>query len=286
MFIIVIVVNRKKKVLCSMNRVRKSIFVGLSCLFLIGCGKKEITSLSHLEFEVNSEVKIKSLVKVGKDVKLLNEDSFLDTSKLGQKEVSIRYKKKNKENEYKVKVQVVDTTSPSIEGAEEQEIMVGEEIKFLSDVTVKDNSGENIIPTIEGDYNINKAGEYQLLYVAVDMSGNRTEKEFVLKVNDMAIKKTGYYVYKEKETWYGFRFKKNNKVDYLINFCPGEGCGGYLLEGSYQMNGNQLQATFTYETYDIEGRTKLKTPVKWTLELKSDKQIIYDKKKYNYQKNF
>lgn len=102
----------------------------------------------------------------------------------------------------------------------------------------------------------------------------------------MAIKKTGYYVYKEKETWYGFRFKKNNKVDYLINFCPGEGCGGYLLEGSYQMNGNQLQATFTYETYDIEGRTKLKTPVKWTLELKSDKQIIYDKKKYNYQKNF
>lgn len=48
-------------------------------------------------------------------------------------------------------------------------------LKLLK-VTVTDDSGEVIEPTIEGDYNNLVAGTYPLTIVAVDSSGNRAEK--------------------------------------------------------------------------------------------------------------
>ncbi len=269
-----------------MKYYKKEFLVFIVCLLLTGCGVADVTPVDSLDFEINSEVKMQSLVKVEKDVTLVDGDTLLDTSKLGEKEVKISYKKKDKESDFTLNVKIIDTTPPLIEGKEMQEITVGEKLDFLSDVKVTDNSGEHIVPTIEGEYDVNKAGEYKLLYVAEDISGNRSEKAFALKVNAVKVKTTGYYVYKEKETWYAFRFKKNNKVDYLINFCPGAGCGGYLLEGSYKMSGSQIEATFTHLTYDVEGRKKLDKPSKWEIDIKSEKQLVYDKKKFNHQKNF
>ena len=43
-------------------------------------------------------------------------------------------------------------------------------------VTVTDDSGEEIEPTIEGDYDTLVAGTYSLTIVAIDSSGNRAEK--------------------------------------------------------------------------------------------------------------
>ena len=48
-------------------------------------------------------------------------------------------------------------------------------LKLLK-VTVTDDSGEEIEPTIEGDYDTLVAGTYSLTIVAVDSSGNRAEK--------------------------------------------------------------------------------------------------------------
>lgn len=56
-------------------------------------------------------------------------------------------------------------------------------LKLLG-VTVTDDSGEEITPFIEGDYNTLVAGTYPLTIVAVDSSGNRAEKVVNVIVKD------------------------------------------------------------------------------------------------------
>lgn len=56
-------------------------------------------------------------------------------------------------------------------------------LKLLK-VTVTDDSGEEITPFIEGDYNTLVAGTYPLTIVAVDSSGNRAEKVVNVIVKD------------------------------------------------------------------------------------------------------
>jgi len=79
---------------------------------------------------------------------------------------------------------VPDTTPPIITventtyRAEMGEAKMSEDklLNQIFKVTVTDDSGEEIEPTIEGDYDTLVAGTYPLTIVAVDSSGNRAEK--------------------------------------------------------------------------------------------------------------
>ena len=79
---------------------------------------------------------------------------------------------------------VPDTTPPIITvekttyRAEMGEAKMSEDrlLNKIFKVTVTDNSGEEITPYIEGDYDTLVAGTYSLTIVAVDSSGNRAEK--------------------------------------------------------------------------------------------------------------
>jgi len=79
---------------------------------------------------------------------------------------------------------VPDTTPPTITventtyRAEMGEARMSEDklLNKIFKVTVTDDSGEEIEPTIEGDYDTLVAGTYPLTIVAVDSSGNRAEK--------------------------------------------------------------------------------------------------------------
>ncbi len=77
---------------------------------------------------------------------------------------------------------VVDRERPVITFRDKLETEVGKDIDLLSGVSASDNSGEAITVTVEGGYDINKAGEYALKYVACDSSRNRVEECFTLKV--------------------------------------------------------------------------------------------------------
>lgn len=59
---------------------------------------------------------------------------------------------------------------------------VGEEVDLLKDVSVTDNSNENLIVSISGEYNFGQSGTYNLEYTATDSSGNKATKPFTLKV--------------------------------------------------------------------------------------------------------
>lgn len=152
--------------------------------------KEEIKLIDNLDVEINSEVNLLSFLSNDNKVEIISEDTKIDTTTLGEKELIIKYKDGEEEKEYKFTINVIDTTMPSIEYQKELSTTVGTQIDLLKDVKVVDNSLEEIIASVEGEYDFNKEGTYTLKYVAVDSSNNRVEEEFTLKVNKKEEKKT------------------------------------------------------------------------------------------------
>lgn len=145
--------------------------------------KNTILLKDDLKFEINSKVNILDIISEDNKVKVLSENEAIDTSILGEKEVTIKYEVEEKEEEKTFKITIVDTQAPNIEYKKELSTNVGTKINLLKDVKVSDNSKEEIKATIEGDYNFDNEGTYNLKYVAVDSSNNKAEEEFTLKVN-------------------------------------------------------------------------------------------------------
>lgn len=146
--------------------------------------KETIILKENLEVEINSEVNLLSFISEDNKTKIISEDETIDTSKLGEQEITIKYIDRNKEEEYTFKIKVVDTEVPTIEYEKEISITEGTEVDLLKDVKVSDNSKEEIKATIEGEYDINKVGTYNLKYIAEDSSKNKKEEEFTLIVNE------------------------------------------------------------------------------------------------------
>ena len=145
--------------------------------------KDTILLKEDLKFEINSEVNLLSMVSEENKVKVLSEDEKIDTSTLGEKEITIKYEMEEKEETKTFKITIIDTQAPTIEYKKELSTTEGTKIDLLKDVKVNDNSKEEIKATIEGDYNFDKEGTYNLKYVATDSSNNKIEEEFTLKVN-------------------------------------------------------------------------------------------------------
>ena len=112
----------------------------------------------------------------------MSEDSKIDTSKLGNQDLVIKVKNGSNTKEYKFTINVVDTTKPEIDARSEITTTIGNEIDLLEGVIVNDNSKENIKVEINGNYDFNKEGEYELEYYAKDSSGNETIQNFKLIV--------------------------------------------------------------------------------------------------------
>lgn len=145
--------------------------------------KDSILLKEELKFEINSEVRLLSLMSEDNKVKILSEDEMIDTSILGKKEVSIQYEIDGKEKIKTVQINIIDTQAPMIQYKKELSTNVGSKIDLLKDVIVSDNSKEEIKAVIEGEYNFDHEGTYHLKYVALDSSKNKKEETFTLKVN-------------------------------------------------------------------------------------------------------
>ena len=76
-------------------------------------------------------------------------------------------------------------SKPVIYGTEEPaEIFIGEEFDLERGITAKDYMGRNLKLTISGDYDINTAGVYTIIYSATDRFNNTVTAERVLIVRD------------------------------------------------------------------------------------------------------
>ena len=143
----------------------------------------KVVLLPDLNVEINSKVYNTDYIKNIKNGKIKTKKKVIDTSKLGKKKVKLiitNYFKKN--IKYSYIIRIVDTKKPSIKFNSEIKVYAGEEVDLLKDVSVSDNSKEEIKVEVSGEYDINKTSSYKLFYIAKDSSGNEAKEEFTLIV--------------------------------------------------------------------------------------------------------
>lgn len=162
------------------------IIILLAIIFLIGFSKP-INISKNFTVEVNTDVFLKDLI-----TDVTTDNIKIDTSKLGKQTINAEYKY----GKISITINVVDTIKPVINASDIVTITVGETINLLDNVSAEDNSREDIIVSTEGEYNFNKVGNYNLKYVASDLSGNKAEKDFVLKVIPLKDAPLNYTEYK------------------------------------------------------------------------------------------
>ena len=172
--------NIKKWILISIFAL---ILIVFTIIFLDSKNPIEVVLKDNLKVEVNSEAKISDFINSINTGEMVSEDKNINTTKLGKQQINIQINYKEKSYNYNFEIEVVDTINPVIEAKEEISIYVGNTIDLIQDVKVTDNSNESTLkPSVEGSYDFNVAGTYNLTYVVSDKSGNETTKEFVLKV--------------------------------------------------------------------------------------------------------
>ena len=145
---------------------------------------------NNIEVDINEKLYNLDAIKNIKNGKIITERELVNTTKLGKVKVSFQVENFFKRRvKYIYIVNVVDKEAPKIIFKNELESEIGEEIDLLKDVTVEDNSKEKITPQVEGEYDINKSGDYKLYYIAEDTSGNKAKEEFILHIKEKNVEK-------------------------------------------------------------------------------------------------
>ena len=156
-----------------------------SILIFLNYQEMEVTIKEKIEVPLNSKLTNLDNITNLKNGQIIADEKTIDTSKIGEQKINISIKNKlGKVKEYHYIVNVYDDEKPSIIFSKELTIEEGQNIDLLKDVKVEDNSQEKITPSVEGNYDINEPGKYQLYYVAKDSSDNEAKEEFTLIVKE------------------------------------------------------------------------------------------------------
>lgn len=171
---------------------KKIIIVSISCLIIISIlatilfinfKKLRFNYDSKIELILNSEAFNTDNIKDLKNGTIITNREPISTTKIGTQKINIEIEDYfGKVSKISYQVIVIDNESPVITFNKELTTEEGTTIDLLKDVKVTDNSEEDITPTIEGTYDFNKVGEYNLFYVAKDSSGNESRETFTLIV--------------------------------------------------------------------------------------------------------
>lgn len=162
------------------------ILLGLIVFIIIKNSLKvKVILKNNLNIEINEKATNISFIEKVSNGKLVTKEENIDTSKLGKKEITINLENKfGKKQNYKYTVNIVDTKKPVITFNNEIELTEGDNKDLLEGVSATDNSLEDIKVTIEGEYDLNKAGEYKIYFIAKDSSNNIAKEEATIKVKE------------------------------------------------------------------------------------------------------
>lgn len=160
---------------------KKNLIIIFICLFLIiglflvfNRKNEKNTIIINKTFEYAEKININEIIEN------YNGDIYLDTSTLGDKNITIDFNN----NSYQINYNVVDTTKPIMMGISNITIKKGDKVKFNNIGLCGDNYDRNIKCIVDGYYDVNTIGSYKLKYIATDSSGNTTESNFYLYVKD------------------------------------------------------------------------------------------------------
>ena len=167
------------------------VFIALAIVYYLHNLKLKEIEANRLKYtikedtstEINSEVHLKDYLNEVINGELINGDDLVDTSKLGEITLDLIFNNKdNIKEKYPITIKVIDTTKPIIEAKKEISSYVSNNVNLLNGVKVSDNSKEDIKAKVIGEYDINKAGKYNLKYEAIDSSNNKAEYDFILNI--------------------------------------------------------------------------------------------------------
>lgn len=184
------------------NKLKKKVIIPIVLVLLIalviggviGVKKyyksKELLVVISKKIDVSLGDKVYNTDAVKKIIngKVVDKKEVINTDKVGVQKIKLTiedYFKKTKD--YSFEVNVKDTVAPEIQAKEKLTTDYDTKIDLLKDVTATDNYDKEIEVKVEGEYDLKKAGEYKLQYIAKDSSGNETKKEVVLVVKEKVV---------------------------------------------------------------------------------------------------
>jgi len=190
-----------------------------AALFLLQ--KPVVILTDHTRFPVGEKVSLTSLVKEVKYGQLLNEEETFESVKASTRVVTFRIKTRlGKVVEETLTLEFYDNVPPVIAGGKDLSLTVGETLDLLEGITATDNSGERLAVSVQGEYDLKKAGEYKLSYFTADSAGNTATFPFTLTVMATPFDENGKMVDGVYKTSKGFELVIEDgiaKVDgYLI----------------------------------------------------------------------
>lgn len=143
---------------------------------------KKVVELSTDKVSLFDEVQLKDIIS-NINGELL-EDKKIDTTEIGEQEISFDYiTDKNIIVPYTIKIKVVDIKPPLIKTFSKYTTEVGNK-NFYNTFFCGDDYDDTPKCTIEGEYDINTPGEYNVTFKAEDSSGNISENNFLLVVKE------------------------------------------------------------------------------------------------------
>ena len=165
------------------------LFILVFIIFIFsGCSKTIIDELPEgyffelkkIDIDVYSETYLRDIVKTT-NIKY-NKKIQLDTSSLGKKESFIKFVVDKNTYIYHFNYTVKDLSKPRILSSGDRYIPVNSDVFLCDYIMYGDEYDNEPVCRVEGTYDLNKIGNYEIKYIVSDNSGNEEIFETVLHV--------------------------------------------------------------------------------------------------------
>ena len=166
----------KKIIICTITLLIGITIGVITTLYLYNKNKLTIT-LTKENIEVFEDIELKDILE---NINLLNNQK-INTETVGEQTITVKYKNKIFKYKENIKINIIDTKEPLIL-VNNVWIEEDNEIDLVNNFLCADNYDNKPNCYIEGNYDFETPGEYNLKYIAVDSSNNKTEKPFKLTV--------------------------------------------------------------------------------------------------------
>lgn len=164
----------------------KNIIIIIVFLLLCGCNKvieDEVPNNYYLSvktdtIDVYSDTKLTDII----DTNVKYEDVVLDTDNIGDKIYNLKFKIDKKNYLYHIKYNVKDLNKPKILSSTDRYVQVGKDVYLCDYIMYGDLYDNEPVCRVEGEYDLNKVGNYKIKYIVSDSANNETYFDTTLHV--------------------------------------------------------------------------------------------------------
>ena len=207
-----------------------SLVIIITCYFVfnfvrVKTAKVNIILKKDLTVEFASNIHVSDMIKNMNGT--IKNDYKIDTTKLGTKKIKFNFTNDDGITiPYSYDITIKDTTEPLIWLGNTYYVTTGSNIQLTDKILCGDNYDNKPICKIEGDYDLNQSGSYDLVFEATDKNGNINTKEFTLVVedphNNQSNEKNHPNIYTEFEDVMKTYKTKNTKIGIDISSFQGK----------------------------------------------------------------